>query len=74
MSIQIGKLEPQSAEDFLLCIDRALLMLDTLAQLQALAGTANMQHRAGKTEELHARLENYMRTLRFQEQQEARRR
>lgn len=74
MSIQIGTLPPRDVEDFLQCIDQALLMLDTLAQLQALAGTANMQRRAGKTNELHARLENYMRTLRYQEQQEARRR
>lgn len=74
MSIQIGTLPPRDVDDFLLCIDQALLMLDTLAQLQAIAGTANMQHRAGKTDELHAKLENYMRTLRYQEQQEARRR
>lgn len=74
MAIQIGNLSQQSVEDFLICVDQALQALDTLAQLQALAGTANMQYRADKTDELHARLQNHMRMLRRQEQQEARRR
>jgi hypothetical protein len=74
MTIQIGTLSPGHAEDFLVQLERAIEMLDTLAQIQACAGTQGMQHRAGKTENVRASLENYMRMLRYQEQQEARRR
>jgi hypothetical protein len=74
MTIQIGNFSRRDVEDFLACVEQALEAINILAQLQALAGTANMQHRAGKNDELHAKLENYMRQLRYQEQQEARRR
>ena len=67
MTIQIGTLPPRDVEDFLSCVEQAVLMLDTLAQIQTLAGTMGMQHRADKTERLHAKLENYMRVLRYEQ-------
>lgn len=74
MTIQIGTLSYGHAEDFLSSVEQAIQMLDTLAQIQACAGTQGMQHRSGKTENVRATLENYMRMLRRQEQQEERRR
>lgn len=74
MTIQIGNLSLGNAEDFLLNVERAIQLLDALAQIQACAGIQNMQHRSGKTENVRASLENYMRMLRYQEQQEARKR
>jgi hypothetical protein len=54
-----------TGERFLAMLDDACTMLDTLGQLQALAGTAMMQHRAHNTDEVCASLKNDARMLRY---------
>lgn len=64
-TIQIGNLPPRDVEDFLVSLDRALVKLDTLAQMQAMVGGLSMQSHASDTFNLHARLENYARMLKY---------
>lgn len=51
----------------------ALDMLDTLAQVQAIAGTSSMQHRAHKTENVLAYLLNVLPPMRKACEEDAKR-
>lgn len=62
--LQLVAEDQRIADRFLETLEDALKGLEVLAQIQAFAGTAMMQHRAGKTENTLASLENYVNMLR----------
>lgn len=51
--------------DFVSTLMQACMLLDTLGQLQAMAGALGMQERAGYTFEIHAGLENYVKQIKY---------
>lgn len=51
----------QDVKDFLAIMEQAVLLLDTLGQIQAAVGGLSMASRAHDTFECHARLQNYVR-------------
>ena len=53
-------------DQFVRLLERTVDGLDTLAQMQALVGSLGMAHRAQKTEETLAALDNYVRIFRAQ--------
>lgn len=53
----------QDVKDFLAIIEQAVLLLDTLGQLQAAVGGLSMASRAHDTFECQAKLQNYVRML-----------
>lgn len=51
-------------DQFIRLLERAVDGLDDLSQIQALVGSLGMAHRAQKTEETLAALDNYVRIFR----------
>lgn len=59
-------------DDFITALTDAIGLIDTLGQLQSMAGGLSMEHRAGHTFETHARLENGLRRIIHNAQKEQR--
>lgn len=65
MTIKIQSDDNRDTLRFLSAIKQALLLLDTLGQIQASVGGLSMSSKASTTFEVHAMLENYVRQIEY---------